>query len=129
MVELLHGLCPEYEIVTFDGAPDMVAWLENSLDDVRLICLDHDLGANRLLDGNLQDPGTGRDVADYLGTQKPACPVIIHSSNVIAAPGMMMVLEDAGWCCSRLSPFNDLEWVRASWLDEVKSALAWIPTV
>ncbi len=123
MVELLQHLCAQDEIVAFDNAPDMIAWLDANLGDTRLICLDHDLGANRVLNGSLQDPRTGRHVADFLATQKPVCPVIIHSSNVTAAPGMMIVLDDAGWCCSRLSPYNDLEWVRAAWLDEVKKAL------
>lgn len=124
MTRLLKESCGEYEPVVFDNAPEMIAWLGKHGDEVRLICLDHDLGANRLLgDGALEDPGTGRDVADYLAGLKPACPVVIHSSNVMAAPGMMMVLEDAGWSCSRLSPFNDLEWVRAAWIKDVRRAL------
>ena len=90
---------------------------------MKLVCLDHDLGANRLLNGELQDPGTGRDVADYLGSRQAVCPVLIHSSNVMAVPGMMMVLEDTGWRCSRLAPFNDLEWVQTTWIDDVKKAL------
>ena len=59
-----------------------------------LICLDHDLGANLIVNGDYQDPGTGRDVADYLSGEEACCPVLIHSSNAMAAPGMMMVLED-----------------------------------
>jgi len=124
MVRLLQTALPGYEVVVFDGAPDMIEWLRKNLTDVKLICLDHDLGANRIISGEIQDPGTGRDVADYLSTLKPTCPVLIHSSNVMAAPGMLMVLEEAGWCCSSLSPFNDLEWVRACWLDNVRNALS-----
>ena len=123
MVQLLREFFPEYKVTSFDNAPDMISWLGDNLNGVKLICLDHDLGANRILSGVIDDPGTGRDVADYLATQKPVCPVLIHSSNVMAAPGMMMVLEDAGWPCSRLSPFNDLEWVRAAWIGDVKEAL------
>ena len=111
------------QVVSFDNAPEMIAWLTEHLAEVGLLCLDHDLGGNRVVNGEIQDPGTGRDVADYLGSRQPVCPVLIHTSNVMAAPGMMMVLEDAGWTCSRLSPFNDLEWVQAAWIDDVRKAL------
>ena len=123
MVQLLREFFPGYKVTSFDNAPDMISWLGDNLNELKLICLDHDLGANRILSGEIQDPGTGRDVADFLAALKPVCPVLIHSSNVMAAPGMMMVLEDAGWPCSRLSPFNDLEWVRAAWIEDVKQAL------
>ena len=36
---------------------------------------------------------------------------------------MMMVLEEAGWKCSKIAPFNDLGWIHAVWIDEVKKAL------
>lgn len=111
------------QVVVFDNAPEMIAWLDAHLGEVKLLCLDHDLGANRVVNGESQDPGTGRDVADYLNSRQPVCPVIIHSSNAMAAPGMMMVLEDAGWTCAWLAPFNDLEWVQAAWIDDVKKAL------
>ena len=101
----------------------MIRWLRSHLRETILICLDHDLGANRIVNGNLQDPGTGRDVADFLSGEEPCCPVLIHSSNAMAAPGMMMVLEDAGWICSRLSPYNDLEWVREAWIPELMNCL------
>jgi hypothetical protein len=123
MLRCLRQCIGEDEVVAFDNAPEMIAWLAENLAHVKLLCLDHDLGANRALNGEIQDPGTGRDVADYLGSRQPVCPVLIHSSNVMAAPGMMMVLEDAGWTCSSLSPFNDLEWVQAAWIDDVRKAL------
>jgi hypothetical protein len=87
MQSCLQRLYPWSDVVLFDGAPEMICWLKMHLADSVLICLDHDLGANRIIDGNLQDPGTGRDVADYLSDQKPCCPVIIHSSNMMAAGG------------------------------------------
>jgi hypothetical protein len=123
MARCLRECVGEEQVVVFDSAPEMIAWLTEHLADVKLLCLDHDLGANRVLGGEIQDLGTGRDVADYLGSRQPVCPVVIHSSNVMAAPGMLMVLEDGGWTCSRLAPFNDLEWVRAAWINDVKKAL------
>jgi hypothetical protein len=123
MRSCLQQLFPSYEVNVFDGASEMIRWLKSHLRETILICLDHDLGANRIIDGNLQDPGTGRDVADYLSEENPCCSVLIHSSNAMAAPGMMMVLEDAGCTCSRLSPYNDLEWVQEAWIPELKNYL------
>lgn len=123
MSRCLRECVGEDEVVVFDNAPEMIAWLTEHLADVKLLCLDHDLGPNRVLNGKIKDPGTGRDVADYLGSRQPVCPVLIHTTNSLAAPGMMMVLEDAGWTCSRLAPFNDLEWVEAAWIDDVRKAL------
>src|SRR5262245_16144958 len=84
-------------VVVFDNAPDMIDWLQKSASQAALICLDHDLGPNRMIDGRSFDPGIGRDVADYLATIKPVCPVIVHTTNSLAAPGMKLVLKDAGW--------------------------------
>jgi hypothetical protein len=123
MRSFLQRIFPSYEVTVFDGAPEMIRWLKSHLHETTLICLDHDLGANRIINGNLQDPGTGRDVADYLSDEEPICPVLIHSSNAMAAPGMIMVLEVAGWICSRVSPYNDLEWVDEAWVPGLKRYL------
>jgi hypothetical protein len=113
----------ECEVVVFDNAPDMIKWLRGHLEEVRLICLDHDLGPNRDRNGETFDPGTGRDVADYLACRAPVCPVLIHTTNSMAAPGMVLVLSDSGWAHSRVVPYNDLEWIRSSWIVDVKNLL------
>ena len=89
----------------------------------QLICLDHDLGSNRVRNGEAFDPGTGRDVADYLATREPACAVIIHTTNHLADPGMAMVLEDSGWEQQRVVPYNDRQWIREVWIKAVSELL------
>jgi len=123
MTSCLLECDPQRDIVTFDNAPGMIAWLANHLQDVALICLDHDLGPNRVRDDKVFDPGTGRDVADYLATRRPTCPVLIHTTNSLAAPGMAMALEAAGWKHSRVLPYNDLEWVRGARVLDVRKVL------
>jgi hypothetical protein len=123
MTACLSNRLPGYHVVTFDNAPDMVDWLREHLGDASLMCLDHDLGPNRSRNGEVFDPGTGRDVADYLATRSPICPVLIHTTNSLAAPGMAMVLDDSRWLHSRVVPYNDLEWVTADWIGEVREAL------
>ena len=123
MTRCLAECEPHCELVTFDNAPDMIAWLTEHMEDTTLICLDHDLGPNRFRNGEGFDPGTGRDVTNYLATRRPTCPVVIHTTNSLAAPGMAMALDDAGWEHSRVIPYNDLEWVRAAWLIDVRATL------
>ena len=114
---------PEHRTVEFDNAPDMIAWLDDRLSNCSLICLDHDLGSERRLAGGLFDPGTGRDVADYLAVHSPTCPVLIHTTNSLAVPGMELVLSDAGWTCSRVVPYGDLQWINELWIDRVRHLL------
>ena len=125
--ECLGERFPLYSVVACDNAPDAIQWLRDHLEEAVLICLDHDLGPNRLRGGEVFDPGTGRDVVDHLVTRRPCCPVLIHTTNSLAAPGMTMALQDAGWSWSRVVPYNDLEWVRGDWIGCVAECLAATP--
>ena len=124
MQPLLTSRFPSFVVSTFDNAPDMIDWLREHLDSCILICLDHDLGPNRNRDGEVFDPGIGRDVVDYLATRKPTCHIIIHTTNTDAAPGMEFALRDASWSCSRVVPYEDVLWIREVWIDEVITVLA-----
>lgn len=122
-VALLGGSA---ECVFRDNAPDMIALLERRAAEtalVSLISLDHDLGPNREIEGESIDPGTGRDVADWLAGNGPTSPVLVHSSNGFAARGMVFVLEEAGRRTDRIVPYCDLDWVEASWLPAVLNML------
>ena len=124
MLACLNERFPSKPVFVFDNAPDMIGWLSEHLQELRLICLDHDLGPNRARSGETFDPGTGRDVADYLAGQQPICPVLIHTTNSLAAPGMVMTLEDAGWAHARVVPYDDFAWIQESWIEMVSELLA-----
>lgn len=111
MRRCLSAKSPHSVVIHFDNAPELIAWVKMHAAEVELFCLDHDLGPNRTRQGELFDPGTGRDVADFLATLKPICPVIVHTTNSLAAPGMAMVLKDAGWTHESIAPYNDLQWI------------------
>lgn len=115
MKEEIQSIFPSTRTVFFDNAPEMLAWLEEGLSSVALLCLDHDLGPNRQYHGETFDPGIGRDVAGFLATHRPSCPVLIHSSNTEGAYAMQFILEDAGWSVERVAPFDDLTWIKAQW--------------
>jgi hypothetical protein len=123
MRRLLADHFPEYELRFFDNAPDLIAWVRDATGPVGLFCLDHDLGPNRRRGGRTFDPGTGRDVADFLAAREPACPVLIHSTNTFGAIGMREALREAGWRCRRVVPFGDLEWIEGEWLLRVRKYL------
>lgn len=124
MRPILRSLLPRYEVVVHDNATDFIDWLADGLADTALLCLDHDLGPNRVRDGQTFDPGTGRDVADFLSVCPPVCPVIVHSSNSMAVPGMMRVLSESGWTCSYIYPADDLKWIPTAWRAELERYLS-----
>ncbi len=116
--------------IFFNNAPDMIEWLENHLHECIAISLDHDLGPSWQRNDKLFDPGTGRDVVDYLATKYPQCPVIIHSSNHRAVIGMEMALCEANWNVERVIPFVSLgsligsaEWIDTDWTETINRLL------
>ena len=68
-----------------------------------------------------------RKSAYAVATRHPVCPVLIHTTNSLAAPGMELVFEDGGWLHSRIVPYNDLEWVPEVWITKVLEALGKAP--
>ena len=123
MGDCLNDRFHQYEPRFFDNAPEMIQFLDHRLADTILIGLDHDLELIPAPDGELTDPGTGRQIADYLAGRPAACPVVIHSTNSAAALGMEMVLQEAHWTTYRVLPFDDLEWIAAEWLPTVRRAI------
>lgn len=123
MQDCLADRFHQYEVRLFDAADEMIAFLVESLRDTLVVSLDHDLELKEGHQGKVIDPGTGRDVADYLAQQAPACPVVIHTSNSAAAAGMEMVLQDAGWATHRVVPFDDLKWIESEWFRTMRRAI------
>ncbi len=124
MKKQLRVIAPTAVCSFFENAPDMIAWLQINLASVDLFCLDHDLILENPEEGNPFDPGTGRDVVDFLCKKEPICPVLIHSTNAPAVIGMQGELQDAGWSYERVIPFDDLTWIRTVWREEMKKLLS-----
>lgn len=134
MKESVSRQLPRCREVTFDNAPDMIEWLQKHWMEASILSLDHDLGLERVRNGELFDPGTGRDVVNYLATQTPFCPVLIHTSSGFAAAEMEIVLEGSGWQSSCVTPSiekhrrlwsseNALMWISDEWIGKVTAAL------
>lgn len=121
MQECLEDRFPQYGAIFFESAPPMVDYLSrDDTPELLLISLDHDL---ELPADGKDDPGTGRDVADCLAGQSPVCPVIIHTTNALAAVGMQSVLEESGWVTIRVTPYDADRWIKESWFRAARNAI------
>ncbi|MHC5095630.1 MAG: cyclic-phosphate processing receiver domain-containing protein [Planctomycetota bacterium] len=123
MEKLLSADFSGYDIIFFDNTPEMLDWLKVNLEKTRLICLDHDLGPDRIIKGQMSDPGTGRDISNYLETQKAVCPVIIHTTNSFGRDAMKYALQDSGWEATAILPTPEISWIQSSWFKGVKQLL------
>src|ERR1700684_3287073 len=85
MLPLLAAQLKQYDVQVFENAPDMISWLAENLGRICLLSLDHDLRPNQIRNGAIFDPGTGRDVADFLASRQPQCHIILHTTNRMAA--------------------------------------------
>lgn len=122
MRDCINDRFPQYPVLCFRSASAMTEYLERSLDRVIAISLDHDLEPETL-DSDEADPGTGRDVANFLATRPPTCPIVIHTTNTFGALGMKDVLEQAGWQTYPVSPFDDTAWIAQVWFPTMRRAI------
>lgn len=111
-------------LATFAIASEITEFIKSNRNEIALLSLDHDLVAIQDANGSSVDPGTGRDVVTSLLLDSPFAPVIIHSSNFMAAIGMEACLQEAGWNVRRIAPYGDLLWVTEMWILSVKEMLA-----
>jgi CheY-like chemotaxis protein len=123
MRALLADRFYQYETAFFDDTAEMIKFLKAQLPNIILIALDHDLELKQTANGKCNDPGCGRDVADFLAAQPATCPVVIHSTNSAAAAGMALAMEEVGWRVYSVTPFGDLEWIPKVWLRTVREAI------
>jgi hypothetical protein len=99
------------DLVVSRSAHDFIATYTVLSSVPDLLALDHDLFTDS---PDEPDPGDGRDVAAFLTTQSPVCPILIHSTNASAADAMLYALRDAGWTVDRIAPLGD-DWIEAYW--------------
>jgi hypothetical protein len=123
MQACLESRFRQYEIKFFGTSKGMIGYLREHRDEALCIALDHDLEPESHGAGVVVDPGTGRDVADFLAHHAPVCPIVIHTTNVPAAVGMEMVLQESNWTTYRVLPHDDLEWIATDWFRTMRQAI------
>lgn len=123
MAECFHDRFPQYPIRYFATAAEMIWYLRRYRSELIAIALDHDLELIPVTDQENLDSGTGRNVADFLATVSPTCPVVIHTTNDHAGFAMGETLRQAGWPVSRVVPYGDMEWISEVWFRAMRDAI------
>jgi hypothetical protein len=115
----LASIRTDVRITTHDNAPAFNAWLRGALPGLKLLSLDGDL----FLCTTCPDPGTGVDVAEFLATQPPTCPVILHTANATKADAMNAALTRSKWTVIRADPLEP-DWMKLQWIPAARRALS-----
>jgi hypothetical protein len=123
MEECLSDRFAQYPRRYFATAADTIAHLKDSLDNTLAMALDHDLEFIEKPGGGLIDPGSGRDVVEYLVGRTASCPIVVHSSNSHAAVGMVERLRESGWSTRRVVPYDDLSWIPREWFRAMRDSI------
>jgi hypothetical protein len=116
---VLRALEPPLPFQVWRNAWHMIRDMEVFLAQAHVLSLDHDLDPE---EGDESDPGTGWDVTRYLAARKPACPVIIHTSNGERATWMEGEFERGGWIYQRVPPLGE-DWIEHDWRQAVRRCL------
>jgi hypothetical protein len=112
-----------FETRFFDDARDTIRYLDSHLSETLVVALDNDLEIKTGPDGRCVDAGEGRQVAEFLATKQPSCPIIIHTTNSNAAVAMEETLRSAGWKVRRVVPFDGMTWIESDWFFAVRRAI------
>jgi CheY-like chemotaxis protein len=117
----MSSLGDDYILQVWTDAPSMVAECEAFLPTAALL-----LTRSR---PQIQDraprrtPALGWTVAKFLAECRPACPVIIHSTNAERAHSMDNELRFADWITKRVGPIGT-DWIETLWLRQARAFLA-----
>ncbi|HEX3148214.1 MAG TPA: response regulator [Gemmataceae bacterium] len=107
----------------FDNVPEAIEFLDVHLGETLVVALDNDLDMKPGPDGRMIDQGEGRHVAEFLAGRRPACPVVIHTTNSAAAEAMIETLRGTGWKTRRVIPFDDMAWIESDWFPAMRRAI------
>lgn len=121
MLAVLKETYPGVEVSVCEEALGFITLIKQRLDRVSLLCLDHDLEPP--VDDPKRNMGDGRDVARWLISQPHKVPVLIHTSNSGCGSQMEEMLKEAGWRVYWTPPYDDLKWIRKSWIRRVGEML------
>ena len=105
-----------YEHFITDDPRRLLEVLGERAEDVLVVSLDHDLFDS----SHGREDATGMDVIHALVRGKPAFPVIVHSSNSIAAEKMVRRLRNKKWNVVSVMPIEDTAWIGRDWFYELR---------
>ncbi|MEO0476900.1 MAG: response regulator, partial [Planctomycetota bacterium] len=112
----LGSALPRVQFEIVNTADAIIELIQSKVSHTFAISLDHDLYVS-----GIDDPGDGLQVATYLSSKPPSCPVIIHTSNSDKSRQMQGVLESENWNVRLAGAIGD-HWIESDWITEVTSA-------
>ena len=108
-----------YDRFVTDDPHELIGKLRERMEDVLGVSLDHDL--HERPDGSTEL--TGMMVADFLATQPPRFPILLHTSNVRDGETMKQRLLSKEWRVTWVTPFDDTTWIGNDWYPTLKKAI------
>ncbi len=114
----LQVFAPTTPPIVWRSVPRMIREVEPLLSSAHLISLDHDLEPTEGED----QPGDGIDVARFLASRPPACPVIVHSSNGTRSDWIIGEFELGERRYRRVAPIGE-DWIETNWGSVVREML------
>lgn len=124
MKACLFDRFPQFAVTFHPSSSEFIRELDQrALNDVVLVSLVHDLEPVLAADGSMADAGDGLEVAQHLAHAPPACPILVHTTNIPAGAAMMEVLSTAGWSPERVIPYDDTTWIGETWMRAVRNQI------
>jgi hypothetical protein len=114
------ALGEHFALKVWRDAPSMISECEQFFSSASLISLTY---------GSEPKPwDTGLEVAKFLATCRPACPIIIHTSNSDRAHSMQNELRFADWNTELVSPLAE-NWVQTHWFETARKMVTELPNM
>ena len=131
MLEHIGDCLPMFGISFFETSDSMINALKSAnWNEIALISLDNDLDPIQI-NGRATDAGDGLAVArclvelkSMLATSQAAMPpVIIHTTNELAAIQMQHMFSVAKWQFERVTPYDGESWIGEVWIQKARATI------
>ena len=131
MLEHIADCLPMFGVSFFETSESMINALKSAKwDEIALISLDNDLDPIQI-NGRATDAGDGLAVARFLvefksmpdTLQVTMPPLVIHTTNELAALQMQHLFSVAKWRFERVTPYDGESWIGEVWIQKVRAAI------
>ena len=131
MLEHVADCLPMFGVSFFETSDSMINALKSAnWNEIALISLDNDLDPIEI-NGHATDAGDGLAVARFLvelksmlaASQITTPPLIIHTTNEIAALQMQHMFSVAKWRFERVTPYDGESWIGEVWIQKTRATI------
>ena len=131
MLEHIADCLPMFGVSFFETSESMINALKSAKwDEIALISLDNDLDPIQI-NGRATDAGDGLAVARFLvelksmlvTSQVTIPPLIIHTTNELAALQMQHMFTVARWRFERVTPYDGESWIGEVWIQKIRATI------